>query len=194
MTTSEATDVVSTTSASARGSNAEQWVLSQRPSGTIAFTETDRRTATAEFSARWEVRTANQSSTQGTGYTTTVEVVTSGGRRAVRLRPIAGGFPPIVQRGAFQPYTAEVSVTVQRQGGSGLASELPFPPELAAPWILDAERSRFGEPVITERATDPNQHRWERRGSFVYVSATAPAQSPSVELSQANAVQANPLV
>ena len=187
-TTTEPDEIVTVTNARARGPNAEQWVLAQRPSGKVSVEETDKRTATAEFEARWEQRKPNNSATDGDGYNTTITVAISGGGRAVRLRPIAGGFPPLVQRGAFLPYSAEVGISVRRQGGSGTVAELPLPPLLGSPWILDTERSRVGEPTIVERGNDPSQHVWERSASLAYLSATTPARRVADELRQGVAV------
>ena len=170
------------TTASARGPNADQWVAAQKPGGSLYLSETEDGAATNEYSGRWERRTSRGSA--AVSASTVVEVTISGGGRALRLRPVSGGYPPVVQRGAFLPYTAEVAVTTRRTGGTGLADELPLPKQLGAPWILEPASSKEGDPAIAERGSDASQHVWERRASYVYRSPTKPTLRPSLEIAQ----------
>lgn len=179
-------EVVTTTLAEADGPNSEQWVISQRPGGDVSSELLEERRATNGYSGRWEQKAAT--AVAAVTPKTTTRVVVSGGGRAVRITPIAGGLPPIVQRGAFQSLTAEVSVLVERQGGTGLPSELPFPPLLGSPWILDTASSKEGSPEIEEHGVDATQHRWKREASLVYMSPSAPSAAPSAELAQGGPV------
>lgn len=176
-------EVRTTTFARARGPNAEQWVLAQKPAGSLFTDRTVLRSATNEASGFWERRTTRTGAAVAAARV--VEVTVSGGGRAVRVRSIAAGLPPVVQRGAFLPYQATVAVTVRRQGGSGLVNELPFPAGLGGPWILDTAASSEGDPYIVERGRDSSQHVWERKAALVYQSAEAPGKRPSVELATA---------
>lgn len=183
-TTTSADGTTVATEAFARGPNAEQWVLSQRPAGGLASSIVTVSTAKNEARATWETN----SSAAGVGFARTVTITTSGGGRALRMIPIAGGHPPIVQRGGFAPFKAEVAVRVTRQGGDGTAAELKFPPLLPAPWILDPIASKESDPYIAQLGPDESAHLWERTASLVYMAATRPAELPGAAIANGNDV------
>jgi hypothetical protein len=116
-------------------------------------------------------------------------VVLSGGHRALSLRPIAGGFPPVVDEGGYLPWRATVSVTVYRAGGNGTAAELPLPGLLPEPWLLDRGASEEGEPELDEPGADAAQTRWKRSARLVYAAATKPTRRPLEALREAGTVE-----
>ena len=179
-------ETITTTTARATGPNSDQWVLAQKPGGTLFSSIQENQVASNGYFGRWEVRQDTGSNVASASTVTSVTV--SGGGRAVRLRPIANGLPPVTQRGALLPYTAEVSVSVERRGGTGLAADLPFPGRLSSPWILDTSASKEGAPEISEFGADATQHKWKREASLVYVSPTKPNTSPATEIAGAATV------
>lgn len=174
-----ADETETTTSVEVRGPNATQAGLAHKPLGNLAESVTESTTRN-EFFGRWVKKTSRSGSSR------TIEVRLSGGRPALRIQPIVSGFEPVAQRGGLLPFEVEVRVTVRRQGGQGLSSDLLLPPLLGDPWILDPARSSEGEPVIEgERATDPTQNKWARTATLVYGATRKPNVSPVRELLEA---------
>lgn len=175
-----------TTEAWARGPNAQQWVLSKKPAGDLAVDLTVDRSSINEYRGTWVRRVARTQAEAGTE-ARTVKVEVTGGERAVKARPIPGGLP-LIQYGAVTPWEASVSLEIRRTGGEGKLSELPLPAKLGDPWVLDGARSSEGLPMIEERAASPEQHKWLRAASLVYVAAAQPTGNPAADLATADNV------
>lgn len=175
-----------TTEAWARGPNARQWVLSKKPAGTLAVDLVVDRSSLNEYRGTWVRRVARTQAEAGTEGRT-VKVTVTGGERAVRARPIPGGLP-LIQYGAVTPWEASVDLEIRRTGGTGKLDELPLPALLGDPWVLDGARSTEGLPMIEERSADPEQHKWIRTASLVYVAAAQPTGNPAADLATADNV------
>lgn len=184
-TTTTTDETLTTTEAWARGPNAQSFVVSQKPGGTLRESETVDDQARDEYRGRWVRSTARQVAEQ---QTRTVSVTVTGGKRTQRWSPIAAGLEPIRQVGAFQPYKATVSVMVHRQGGDGKLTDMQLPGLLGDPWHLDPDASTEGLPEIAERAVNPAQHKWQRRADLVFYAAKRPPQDPLTELGNAASV------
>lgn len=175
------------TTAFARGPNAEQFVLSQKPGGNLVEDETEVRGARNEARGRWVKSAARNPSNPSNSRKISVQI--TGGKRVVRDRPVAGGHPALIQRGGFLALRCEVRVSVTRQGGTGQLDELKLPVLLGEPWVLDPGASREGLPEVEgEIATDPNANKWRREALLVYVASEPPQQDPLTELAAGDGV------
>lgn len=189
-TTVTADETVVTTTAFARGPNAEQFVIAQKPGGTLSEDDTEVVSSGNEASGRWVRRTSRNSSNPQASRS--IDVVVSGGRRAVRPRSIAGGHPALIQRGGLLVLRCEVKITVRRQGGTGLSPDMPLPKLLGEPWVLDPAASSEGLPMIEgEPAADWSQNKWVRQAVLVYYSSSKPNVSPLATLQDSGNTEAS---
>lgn len=175
-------EITTTTIASASGggdSVAYNWVVGQAPS-TWAEKEITKDDALHTAVGTWVQRKAKDSSSSASvaGPTkSTIEVEITGGAPAEQWIPRPNGLPPYrAANGAFQPWTATVTLTVERLGGNGSRDELAFPGEVSVSdgWFLDRNSSSETEPVIAERGADSDQHKWLRKARLVYRRGSEP--------------------
>lgn len=172
--------------ATAQGPWALEWVKSKRPSAGVfsvddVFYEHSERLA----DGRWELR--ENDPTQPSGLTRTIEVEITGGHEAFDYEAVADGYEPVEFDGPLQPYQVTVKVRVERQGGTGANSELPFPELLTSIGLrLDYDASRETEPAAPP-ASSADARSWTREALLVYRSArkpTAPQIRAALEQSQ----------
>lgn len=181
-TNTTAKETITTYFAEARGANAESWVLSKRPGGSLSSSVVVSEPSSRLYRGTWEKRTQRTDPQSGDTSTTEVRVVVSGGGRAIDFEPVAGDFEPVMFEGAMLPWQATVSVTVERTGGSGLLSELRLPGPPGEPWVLIRGESEEGDPykVLAERGTDSAQDKWKREARLVF-RAPRPPEKPVAE-------------
>lgn len=176
VTTERTSEEVRTrTVAQAIGANAEAWVLGRRPAGALA-----RDVLVLEpplVRGEWEQVTQRVSPT-GEESAMTVEVELTGGGAALDWEPVSGGYEPVVFEGGLLPWTARVSVEVERVGGSGRLSELRLPGPPPEPWRFVQAESLEGDPhrVPGERAVDATRDRWRRKALLVFRSVSPPGE------------------
>lgn len=168
---------------SAEGPGYESWVTARIPTGPLS--ESDMFVDTANKIAVWTGAQEEEDEKQKTnGRRGESRVVITGGHRARDYEPVAGGFEPVEFVGAFAPWTATVTVLVERVGGTGKLSELKLPGKPGAPWTLIENESEEGEPFLLEesRKVDESQDTWQREARLVYRSAKPPSQSLAAEI------------
>lgn len=85
----------------------------------------------------------------------------SGGARAAGAISMAGGLRAVAVRGAFVPLRLTETFEVQALGVTRL-EDVPLPPALEAPWVIDGAAIVDGLPSIDEDARDPSQRLWLR--------------------------------
>lgn len=172
-----------TTQAAAKGPGHLDWVKGKRPEGTLTRDVLFTELALNESSGLWEQReTAPGRAADDQLWTITAEL--TGGHQAKRYRPVSGGLPAVRQIGGVLPFRLAMHVVVEKRGGTGLPSELPFPPVLGQPWDLDLAASTETEPVLAEKSPDPGADRWRREARLVYWSVKKPPQLPALALAR----------
>lgn len=166
---------------SATGPNYLTWVASRKPTGSLSVDELVDQKHIRSATGTYEQKVNAASAASGT---TEIKVEISGGAEALDWEPVAGGYEPVEFVGAFLPWQATVTVTVERVGGSGLLSELRLPAPLGEPWRLDRNASTEGEPYEVQEDDPPDgaQQKWRREARLVYGSAKAPTGPLSPEL------------
>ncbi|HYE92697.1 MAG TPA: hypothetical protein VEA38_16825 [Terriglobales bacterium] len=166
---------------SARGPGYLSWVTSRKPSGPLTEDELVDDQANKFATGTWTIKT-DRASEDARRSEISVEI--TGGHPALDYEPVAGGYEPIEFNGALLPWQATLHVAVERTGGTGLASELPLPGILGAPWKLDRNASTEGEPYqpAEEKGTDKSQDTWRREARLVYRSARKPSGPVLAEL------------
>lgn len=157
---------VTTTSASAVGPNARQWVERHKPAGRLA--ESSETTTESGYAASWTVR-----SRVGAQRVDDIRVVVSPGERVELWRPIAGGFPPHVDIGAYGYWEAKVSIR-----STAIGTELvDFPGPLPAPWRLQRHLTQESEAEVEgDRGVDKSQQVYGRSVELVYRSPVKPPE------------------
>lgn len=158
--------------AEASGPGAEDWVLSQAPSG-----DYDRNTRRGQhnnsFRAEWTIR---EKSTKAE-LAMVIEGELTGGYEALDWEEV-DGYEPIEFVGPLERWELTLSILLTRRGGTGLSSELPFPPQLPTPWRLDRGRSSETEASEAEAAASADKVKWTRKARLVYVSTSQPSEPP----------------
>lgn len=158
--------------AEASGPGAESWVLSQAPAG-----DYDRNIRRGQhnnsFRAEWTIR---EKSTKAE-LAMVIEGELTGGYEALDWEEV-DGYEPIEFVGPLERWELTLSILLTRRGGTGLSSELPFPPQLPTPWRLDRGRSSETEASEAEAAASPDKVKWTRKARLVYVSTSQPSEPP----------------
>ena len=180
-----AKEVIVTTTAEAIGANAMSWVLSLKPGGSLFDSRIFEERASRLVRGTWVKRTQRTTADGETTVEAVVEI--TGGGPALSYEPVAGGFEPLEFEGAFLPWAARVTVTVERVGGSGRLSELRLPGPPGDPWRFDQNASTEQDPfrVQTEKGTDDAQDRWKREAVLVFRSVRPPDGPVAVALAAA---------
>lgn len=181
-TNTTAKETITTYFAEARGANAESWVLSKKPGGSLASSVVVSEPSSRTYRGTWEKRTQRTDPATGDTATTETRIEVSGGGRVVDFEPVAGDYEPVMFEGAMQPWQATITVTVERTGGSGKLSELRLPGAPGEPWVLIRSESSEGDPyrVLDGQATDTAQSRWRREARLVF-RAPKPPDNPIAE-------------
>lgn len=189
-TETTADETITRTIAQAVGPNAESWVVSQRPGGSLSRNLIVREPSSRLVRGEWERKTQRPDSATGETSSTTVEVTITGGGRVYDYEPATGDFEPIEYEGTFIPWVARVAITVERVGGSGRFSELRLPGPPGEPWRLQRDESEEKEPtrVPTEKGADALQARWRREATLVFRSVRAPDEPVSLAMSKVSPV------
>src|SRR5690606_13782784 len=182
-----ADEVVTTYTAEARGVNAEAWVMSHKPGGSIADENILREPSARLVRGTWEKRTQRTDPTTGDTSSTQVRVELSGGGPAIDWEIAAGGYEPVLFEGGMQPWQAVVTVSVERTGGGGRLSELRLPGPPGEPWrLVRAESSEtFPFKVDGESGADASQTRWRREARLVFRAARPPDKPVSEAIASA---------
>lgn len=168
-----AKEVIVTTTAEAIGANAMAWVLSLKPAGSLFDSRIFEEPSSLLVRGTWVKKTPKATS-DGTSTETQVDI--TGGGRALAYEPVAGGFEPLEFEGAYLPWTARVTVSVERVGGDGRLSELRLPGPPGDPWRFDQNASTEQDPyrVRAEKGTDEGQDKWRREAVLVFRSVRPP--------------------
>lgn len=171
-----AQEVVTTYTAEARGDNAEAWVMSKKPGGSISDTNVFREPTALLVRGTWEKRTQRTDPSTGETSSAEVRVELSGGGPVEDFEIAAGGFEPVLFEGGMQPWQAVVTIAVERTGGSGKLSEMRLPGAPGEPWRLVRGESVETDPirVLAEKGADSSQDRWRREARLVFRSARPP--------------------
>lgn len=166
---------------SATGPNYLTWVASRKPTGSLSIDELVDQKHIRSATGTYEQKVNAPGSTGGT---TEIKVEISGGARAIRFDPIAGGFQPVKRVGAFAAWQASVSILVERVGGTGTHAEMRLPALLGDPWSLDQNASTEGEPYEVHEDDPPDgaQQKWQREARLIYRSAKPPDGSLAVAI------------
>lgn len=178
---------IRTVRASARGPGSQEWGQRQRPSGSPTDSVEEYDSARREFVGEWSFRTVSPKAE----YLTRIVATLTGGHASLSWEPIAGGFRPVRFDGAVQPFKCVVAIQVTKRGGSGLLTELPLPPLLPGPWVLDYDESEEGAPVQEEAAAKDTPAKWVRDVRLTFWSPEPPSRHP-ITVYQANAGNAIP--
>jgi hypothetical protein len=159
---------------SASGPNAKAWCISQKPPW--ATDEDVRELASADaWAYTW---TATERTTGASASTTSLSGELTGGGQAFDHEVVTGGYAPVRFDGPVMLWRFSLRILVTRQGGSGANSDLPFPVQLPAPWVLDRQASSEGEPIKQDAGSLDGEAAWTREASLVYVSAADPTIAP----------------
>lgn len=186
-TRTTAKEVVTTYTAEARGANAESWVLSKKPGGSVSDSSILREPSSLLVRGTWEKRSQRSDPATGDTASTETRVVVSGGGRVYDFEPVAGDYEPVEYEGSMQPWQAVVTVTVERTGGSGKFSELRLPGPPGDPWRLIRGESEEFDPyrVEAEKGTDSAQDKWRREARLVFRAARPPEAPVSQAIASA---------
>lgn len=171
-----------TTTASATGPGAEQWVKSKVPVGVEPErTEELEERSTRRWTITWTQNIATGGAGGGAGETfdgliREIRVEVEGGKASSEFEPTAG-FSPVEFRRAISAWTVTVSATVEARGENLSRTALPLPANLdmVEGLRLDYDASREDlDPWVAERAARGDRHRWRREARVVYRSANPP--------------------
>lgn len=175
-TTTTAEETVTVVTATARGPGAREFCLRFKPINP-QDESTSRDRSGNGFAASWRTRTAAP-----TPVRTTIQAELGGGGSAIDYEPVFGDYDPVRFDGPRLPYEVTMTVVVDRRGGTGAPAELPFPPLLAAPWVLIQAESTETDPVPVDWNRLADLTRWQRTARLVYRSPSKPTKHPTVEL------------
>lgn len=173
---------VTTTTATARGPNALQFVQAQAP---VAFNESEIVDEQAQMfaSGTWSQRNESASSSgdrtepSKVGITATI----TGGLPAIDFEPVADTGDPVQFVSACKlPVAATVDISLEAVGPSFDIDTMPLPGAPGDDWVFDSAASSEGEPTLSEKGTSDAGNKWTRVARLVYRRAKAPSQGSGI--------------
>lgn len=177
-TRTTAKERVTTTSATATGPNALQYVESKEPAvynESEVVDEQAKMFASGVWSQREETQSASGDRT-GQGKTG-IAVAVSGGSQAIDFEAVADDGDPVAFFGAWLPVAATVDIKVEAVGPTFDKSSMQLPGAPGDGWALDSAASSEGEPQLTEEAASPSGNKWTRTARLVFRRHGVPSQS-----------------
>lgn len=179
-------ETITTTTAAARGPGALSWVRDQAP---VAF-NTKReisRTSHNEARCEWVKRASRYDDALSTS-----RIEITGGHQAKAFWPTIAKFRPVLAVGAFLPWEAVVTVTVEKRGSDLTPNDMRFPGKLPAPWVFFEDESYETEPERVELAPKDQSRTgdlWRREAKLVFRSADKPTFPLLAQIAKATAVE-----
>ena len=179
-----------TKNVAAAGPGAKAWCRGQKPSWAV-----DEDARELAHSSGWAYTwTATERQTGAPHATTSLVGELTGGGQVFDFEPVPGGYYPVRFDGPLVPWRFTLRVMISRQGSTGAQGELPFPPLLPAPWILDRQASAEGSPVKQDPGVADAKATWTREATLAYVSPGPPPQAPMDWLREQNTTVATYLL
>lgn len=173
---------ITTTTATARGPSALQFVEAQAPA---VFNESEivdeqaQMFASGTWSQREESSTASGDRTDKskTGITATIV----GGLPAIDFEPVADAGDPVQFLSACKlPVAATVDIALEAVGPSFDINTLPLPGHPGDDWVLDSAASSEGEPTLAEKGANEAGNKWTRAARLVFRRSKAPSQGGGI--------------
>ena len=172
-TRSTADETSTTTSATAQGPGALQFVSGKAPA-TYNESEILDEQAKMFASGTWTQRVKRAKETTSV-VSSAIKVTAAGGQRVVDFESVADGLEPVEFIGAYAPVTAVVEVALEHIGDPSAGGVLRLPGHPGDPWRFDALASTEGEAYVKEDATSPDKVLWGREARLVFRCAKAPS-------------------